>query len=135
MLSLQSLLSTRPRERLGCEIGVRRPSNRLSSALPYRSTEDATTFLIRALLAPNSADCVRPPAALGSLARWSMVAAFAVGYSTTGDGLFVLLAVVAAVRALDRLTPEQTDLGIWLQFTLILAALWRSLRLAAPAAP
>jgi len=73
--------------------------------------------------------------ALGSFARWSMVMAFAVGYSTTGDGLFVLLAVVAAVRALDRLAPEQTDLGIWLQFTLILAALVAIMRLAAPAAP
>jgi Zn-dependent protease len=73
--------------------------------------------------------------ALGSFARWSMVAAFAVGYSTTGDGLFVLLAVVAAVRALDRLAPEQTDLGIWLQLTLILAALVAIMRLAAPAAP
>ena len=43
--------------------------------------------------------------------------------------------MVAAVRALDRLAPEQTDLGIWLQFTLILAALVAIMRLAAPAAP
>ena len=50
-------------------------------------------------------------AALSSMQRWMIVLMFVGGWVVAQDGLFVLLIVVAAVRAFDANAPATGDRG------------------------
>ena len=62
-------------------------------------------------------------AALGRLHRWSIAGAFGVAWLATGDGLLALLAIAASIRALDPAAPDESDVGVWLEFLLLIAGL------------
>ena len=80
-----------------------------------------------------------PP--LTSAQRWIVVLMFGCGWAVAHDGLFVLLVIVAAVRAFDTQAPTAGDRGALAQFAFLIAALAVVLRTRAtitvvhPAAP
>jgi Zn-dependent protease len=55
--------------------------------------------------------------------RWIVVAAFAIAWALTHDGLLVLLTIVAATRALDPHAPTEGDRPALAQFAFIVLAL------------
>ena len=70
-------------------------------------------------------------AALSSMQRWMMFWMFVGGWVVAQDGLFVLLIVVAAVRAFDANAPATSDRGALVQFAFLIAALAVVFRAAA----
>ena len=70
-------------------------------------------------------------ASLTRVHRFVVVGAFAAGWLIAGDGLFVLLIGVAAVRAFSGDAPESEDRGALAQFVGLIVALAVIFRLAA----
>ena len=68
-------------------------------------------------------DGARGYAALGRRDRWTMVLAFAAAWAITGDGLIVLLLLVAIGRAVMHDAPEEGDRGTLFRFVTITIAL------------
>lgn len=63
--------------------------------------------------------------ALSRSQRWMVVAAIGALWVMTREGLLVLLAIVAAYRAMERQAPATPDLAIFMRYILILiAASW-----------
>jgi Zn-dependent protease len=62
-------------------------------------------------------------AALSRLQRWTVAAIFMGAWGLAGDGLFVLLAIAAGVRALQGDAAETPDRGVIVQFALLIGAL------------
>jgi len=69
-------------------------------------------------------------AALGRVHRAAIGGAFGVAWLTTGDGLLVLLALAAGVRAFETAAPRESDSGVWLEFLALIAAFAVVLRLS-----
>ena len=69
--------------------------------------------------------------ALGRIPRWTIAAAFGVAWLLTADGLLAILAIAAAVRALDRTAPDDTDSGVWTEFVMLIALLVLVMRVSA----
>ena len=69
-------------------------------------------------------------AALTRSDRWLVVAAFTAGWMIAGDGLFVLLIVMAAVRAFASDAPDTRDRGALAQFAFLILSLAVVFRLA-----
>jgi len=68
-------------------------------------------------------DGSRAFAALGRTHRLAIAAVFGAAWAAAGDGLLVLLAIVAAARAFERDLPEESDTGVWIEFAALIAAL------------
>ena len=68
-------------------------------------------------------------AALSTIGRWAIVAIFALGWLIAGDGLFALLVLAAAVRAMASDAPDRADSVTLLQFAGLVIALAVVLRL------
>lgn len=62
-------------------------------------------------------------AALSRLQRWMVAALFLCAWGAAGDGLLVLLALVAAVRAAQGDAPHNPDRGVMILFGGLIAAL------------
>lgn len=69
-------------------------------------------------------------AALASAQRWIVVLLFVCAWAVTHDGLFVILVIAAALRAVDSQAPAERDRGVLTQFAFLIAALAAVLRLA-----
>ena len=70
-------------------------------------------------------------AALSSADRWIVVLIFAGAWAAAGDGLFILLVIAAAVRAVQSDAPDAPDRGVLMQFAFLVAALTAVFRAAA----
>lgn len=68
-------------------------------------------------------DGARGFAALSQAQRWVATAALALAWIATQEGLLVLLAIVAAVRALERSAPARSDGATLAQYVVLVAAL------------
>jgi Zn-dependent protease len=68
-------------------------------------------------------------AALSTMGRWAIVAAFALGWLIAGDGLFALLVLAATVRAMASDAPDRADSVTLLQFAVLVIALSVVLRM------
>jgi Zn-dependent protease len=68
-------------------------------------------------------DGSRGMSALTRSHRWLVAAAFAGGWMIAGDGLFLLLLVMAGVRAASGEAPESEDRGALAQFVFLIVAL------------
>jgi Zn-dependent protease len=73
--------------------------------------------------------------ALGRQHRWSIGAAFGIAWLATGDGLLALLAIAASVRALDPAVADESDVGVWVEFLLLIAGLVILMRLSPSTRP
>jgi Zn-dependent protease len=69
-------------------------------------------------------------AALGRAHRLMIAAMFGGAWIIIGDGLLVLLAIVAAARAFEPGAPDDSDAGVWTEFVVLIAMLAILLRLS-----
>ncbi|HMD36386.1 MAG TPA: site-2 protease family protein [Vicinamibacterales bacterium] len=69
-------------------------------------------------------------AALGRVHRLAIAAVFGAAWIAVGDGLLVLLAIVAAVRAFESGAPGDSDAGIGIEFGALIVALAFILRMS-----
>lgn len=76
-------------------------------------------------------DGARGFAALSRAQRWMAAAALAIAWIATHEGLLVLLAIIAAARALERNAPARSD-GVTLAQYVVLVAVLSTLVAALP---
>jgi Zn-dependent protease len=74
----------------------------------------------------------RGVAALSRMHRWMVTGAFVAAWMWSGDGLLVLLALVAGVRAVQKDAPETSDQAVVVQFVGLIGALTAVFHLARP---
>ncbi len=75
-------------------------------------------------------DGSRAFAALGRAHRAAVAAAFGLAWLAIGDGLLVLLAIAAGIRAIEAGAPGESDSGVWMEFLALIAAFALVLRLS-----